>query len=29
MSLLDAKQITVRFGGVVALRNVDVRQEAN
>ena len=29
MSLLQAKQITVRFGGVVALRNVDVRQEAN
>jgi ABC-type branched-subunit amino acid transport system ATPase component len=29
MSLLDAKQITMRFGGVVALRNVDVRQEAN
>jgi ABC-type branched-subunit amino acid transport system ATPase component len=29
MSLLDAKQITMRFGGVVALRNVDVHQDAN
>jgi ABC-type branched-subunit amino acid transport system ATPase component len=29
MRLLDAKGVSMRFGGVVALRNVDVRQEAN
>jgi branched-chain amino acid transport system ATP-binding protein len=29
MSLLDARSVSMQFGGVVALRNVDVRQEAN
>jgi branched-chain amino acid transport system ATP-binding protein len=29
MSLLDARDVSMRFGGVVALRNVDVKQEAN
>jgi ABC-type branched-subunit amino acid transport system ATPase component len=29
MSLLDARGVSMQFGGVVALRNVDVRQEAN
>jgi ABC-type branched-subunit amino acid transport system ATPase component len=29
MSLLDAKGVSMRFGGVAALRSVDVRQEAN
>jgi ABC-type branched-subunit amino acid transport system ATPase component len=29
VSLLETKQITMRFGGVVALRNVDVHQDAN
>ena len=29
MSLLDAKGVSIRFGGVTALRSVDVRQEAN
>jgi ABC-type branched-subunit amino acid transport system ATPase component len=29
MSLLDASRVSMRFGGVVALRSVDVRQEAN
>jgi branched-chain amino acid transport system ATP-binding protein len=29
MSLLDAKGVSMRFGGVTALRDVDVRQEAN
>lgn len=29
MSLLEARQVTMRFGGVVALRNVDVHQDAN
>jgi ABC-type branched-subunit amino acid transport system ATPase component len=29
MSLLDARGVSMRFGGVVALRNVDVKQEAN
>ncbi len=29
MSLLDARDVSMRFGGVVALRKVDVRQEAN
>jgi len=29
MSLLDAKGVSMRFGGVTALRSVDVRQEAN
>jgi ABC-type branched-subunit amino acid transport system ATPase component len=29
MSLLDARDVSMRFGGVVALRNVNVKQEAN
>ena len=29
MSLLEATNISMRFGGVTALRNVDVRQSAN
>jgi branched-chain amino acid transport system ATP-binding protein len=29
MSLLDARGVSMQFGGVVALRKVDVRQEAN
>jgi ABC-type branched-subunit amino acid transport system ATPase component len=29
MSLLDARGVSMQFGGVVALRNVDVKQEAN
>jgi ABC-type branched-subunit amino acid transport system ATPase component len=29
MSLLDASGVSMRFGGVTALRDVDVRQEAN
>lgn len=29
MSLLEATRISMRFGGVVALRDVDVRQDAN
>jgi ABC-type branched-subunit amino acid transport system ATPase component len=29
MSLLDAKNVSMRFGGVTALRGVDVRQDAN
>jgi ABC-type branched-subunit amino acid transport system ATPase component len=29
MSLLDAKGVSMRFGGVTALRSVDVRQDAN
>ena len=29
MSLLDARNVSMRFGGVVALRNVDVKQQAN
>ena len=29
MSLLETRQITMRFGGVVALRDVDVHQDAN
>jgi branched-chain amino acid transport system ATP-binding protein len=29
MSLLEAKQVSVRFGGLVALRNLDLRQDAN
>jgi ABC-type branched-subunit amino acid transport system ATPase component len=29
MSLLDAKGVSMRFGGVTALRGVDVRQDAN
>jgi ABC-type branched-subunit amino acid transport system ATPase component len=29
MSLLDARGVSMKFGGVVALRNVDVKQEAN
>jgi ABC-type branched-subunit amino acid transport system ATPase component len=29
MTLLDARGVSMQFGGVVALRNVDVRQEAN
>jgi ABC-type branched-subunit amino acid transport system ATPase component len=29
MSLLDARSVSMQFGGVIALRNVDVRQEAN
>jgi ABC-type molybdenum transport system ATPase subunit/photorepair protein PhrA len=29
MSLLEAQQVSVRFGGLVALRNLDMRQDAN
>jgi ABC-type branched-subunit amino acid transport system ATPase component len=29
MSLLDAREVSMQFGGVVALRKVDVKQEAN
>jgi ABC-type branched-subunit amino acid transport system ATPase component len=29
MSLLDARDVSMRFGGVVALRSVNVKQEAN
>jgi ABC-type branched-subunit amino acid transport system ATPase component len=29
MSLLDARGVSMRFGGVTALRSVDVRQDAN
>jgi branched-chain amino acid transport system ATP-binding protein len=29
MSLLDARGVSMQFGGVVALRNIDVKQEAN
>jgi ABC-type branched-subunit amino acid transport system ATPase component len=29
MSLLDARGVSMKFGGVIALRNVDVKQEVN